>query len=290
MKLRFLGTLLVVVACAWAQQPSVQTPKSSTVEAQDYSLEAKSFIDALLKISARFRLPLGVEWVRTEDTLRPVRFSWSHATATEEIQSVVSMQAGYGWRTEDGVVHVFKRDLVADKQNPLNITIESFDEQPETVAWANNDLYQMVSHVVRHPELHGSIGSVLGDPKPVFRFAAQNVTARSILNKIVTAGLLAPVARMDRVWIVTFPETPVLSRTGFLHRTQTDSGAHQRIRSAGTVEIGGCQKKGSPQESDGSLTGVRFVAGRVSVDWRVETRRLDQDSRLARLHCVPPRD
>ncbi len=38
---------------------------------------------------------------------------------------------------------------------------------------------------------------------------------------------------------------------------------------------------GSAQESDGSLTGVRFVAGRVSVDWRVETRRLDQDSRLA---------
>ena len=216
MKLRFLGMLLVVVACAWAQQPSVQTPKSSTVEAEDYSLEAGSFIDALLKISAQFRLPLGVEWVRTEDTLRPVRFSWNHATAMDVVQSVVSMQAGYDWRTEDGVVHVFKRGLVADKRNPLNIIIESFDEQPETVGWANNDLNQMVSHVVWHPEVHGSIGSVLGDPEPVFRFAAQNVTARSILNKIVTAGLLAPVARMDRVWIVTFPETPVLSPTGFL--------------------------------------------------------------------------
>jgi hypothetical protein len=217
MKLRFPATLLVVVVCAWAQQPSVQTPKSSTIEVEDYSLEAKSFIDALLKISVQFRLPLGVEWVKTEDTLKPVRFSWSHATATEVIQSVVSMHAGYDWRTEDGVVHVFKRDLVEDNRNPLNITIKSFDEQPETVGWANNDLYQMVSHVVRHPGLHGSIGSVLGGPdEPVFRFAAQNVTARSILNKIVTAGLLASAARMDRVWIVTFPETPVLSRTGFL--------------------------------------------------------------------------
>src|SRR5271156_493955 len=27
------------------------------------------------------------------------------------------------------------------------------------------------------------------------------------------------------------------------HRTQTDSGAHQRIRSAGDLEIGSCQKK-----------------------------------------------
>jgi hypothetical protein len=201
----------------WAQQTSVQPPKSSTLEVQDYSLEANSFIDALLKISVQFRLPLGVEWVRTEDLLKPIRFSWSHATATDVVQSVVSVQAGYDWRTEDNVVHVFKRDLVEDNRNPLNITIESFDEQPETVAWADNDLYQMVSHVVRHPELQGITGSVLGSPgEPVFRFAAQNVTARSILNKIVTAGLLAPAARMDRIWIVTFPQTPILSRTGFL--------------------------------------------------------------------------
>jgi hypothetical protein len=157
-----------------------------------------------------------MEWVKTEDTLKPVRFSWSHATATEVIQSVVSMHAGHDWRTENGVIHVFRRDLVDDSRNLLNITIKEFDGRPETVAWTNYNLYQMVSHVVRHPELHGSIGSVLGDPKPVFRFAAQNITARSILNKIVTAGLLAPAARMDRVWIVTFPETPVLSRTGVL--------------------------------------------------------------------------
>jgi cytochrome P450 len=44
---------------------------------------------------------------------------------------------------------------------------------------------------------------------------------------------------------------------------------------------------GSEQESDGTLTGVHFVAGRVSVDWRVETRRLDQDTGLAGVHGLP---
>src|SRR6202023_2268859 len=115
------------------------------------------------------------------------------------------------------VVHVYQRTLEADSRNLLIITIKSFDEQPEAVTWANNDLFQMVSHVVRHPELSGISGSVLGHPgEPVFRFAAQNVPARSILNKIVTGGLATSVSRMNRIWIATFPERPIFSRTGFL--------------------------------------------------------------------------
>jgi hypothetical protein len=102
-------------------------------------------------MSAEFRFPLGIEWVKMEHTLKPVRFSWSRTTVADVIQAVVSMHTGYDWRTEDDVVHVFQRELMNDKRNPLNITIKEFDQQPETVAWASNDLYQMVSHVVRHP-------------------------------------------------------------------------------------------------------------------------------------------
>ena len=218
MKFPIPASLLLVlyVAFAWAQSPA-QTPNPATDEVQNYSLEANSLIDALLKISAKFQFPLGVEWVKTENTLKPFQFSWTHATLADVMQAVVSMQAGYGWRIEDSVIHVFKRNLVNDNRNLLNIKIESFDEQPETISWANNDLYQMVLEVVRHPEQHGIGGSVLGYPgEPVFRFAAKNVPARSILDKIVTAGLNGPERRMMRIWVVTFPDKPVLSRTGFL--------------------------------------------------------------------------
>ena len=71
--------------------------------------------------------------------------------------------------------------------------------------------------MVRHPELQGIAVSVLGGPgEPVFRFDAENVPARSILDKIVTAGLKAAAHSMTRIWVATFPEKPVLSRTGFL--------------------------------------------------------------------------
>jgi hypothetical protein len=34
---------------------------------EEYSLQANSFIDALLKISLRFLVPMGVEWLKSAD-------------------------------------------------------------------------------------------------------------------------------------------------------------------------------------------------------------------------------
>ena len=129
MKLSFAALLLIAVSAS-AQQ------SFSADEVQIYSLEANSLIDALLKISAQFQFPLGVEWVKSADTLKPVRVTRSHTTVENVMQAVVSQYAGYEWR--NGVIHVFKRDLMADTRNPLNITIKSIGEESETVGWANN--------------------------------------------------------------------------------------------------------------------------------------------------------
>jgi hypothetical protein len=213
MKFSYAGALPLICVSAWAQQ------SVSADEVPNYSLEANNFIDALLKVSNQFQFPLGVEWVKSEDTLKPVRFSRSGTTVNDIIQAVLSQYAGYEWRTEDGVVHVFQRDLITDTRNPLNITIKRIGEESETVGWANNNLLQMVSHVVRHPELSGISGSVLGGPgEPVFSFTADNTQARNILNQIVTSGTgtTPPTPGMNRIWIATFPEKPLFSRTGFL--------------------------------------------------------------------------
>ena len=206
-----LAWVLLGAASASAQQP---LPAGVV---QNYSLEAGSFLDALLKVSAQFRFPLGVEWVKSADTLKPVRFSREATTVSDIIQSVASMPPGYDWRVENGVVHVFQTKLVNDSRNPLNIMIDSFDQWPETVSWANNNLFQRVSRVVRHPELSGIGGSVLGYPgEPRFLFAAKNIAARSCLDKIVSAGLPIPLPGMKRIWVATFPERQTFSRTGFL--------------------------------------------------------------------------
>jgi hypothetical protein len=132
------------------------------------------------------------------------------------------MCPGYDWRTEHGVVYVFQRQLEADSRNPLNINVNgSAWNQSMTIREANSLLAQFLGQII-HPTpigrgIGGSFPSGVGEP--VFLFAAQNVPARKILNQIVTSGLrtmpqLTPT--MKRVWIVTFPETPAFSRTGFL--------------------------------------------------------------------------
>ena len=206
----------VLLFCGLSIPSWPQTPVLLRMPVDEYSLQANSFIGALLKISVRFLVPMGVEWVKSADTLKPVQFTRTHTTAADVIRVVVSTHAGYAWRMEDGVVHVFQRDLVKDRRNPLNITID-FDEEPETVTLANNDLFQMVSHVARTPELPGIAYNRFGSAvEPVFSFAARSGPARSILSKIVTAGLSAAMPSMKRVWVATFPENPVYSRTGFL--------------------------------------------------------------------------
>jgi hypothetical protein len=162
MKLSFSAILLLIVASASAQQ-------SSSGEVQNYSLEANNFIDALLKISAQFQFPLGVEWVKTADTLKPVRFSRNRTTVKDIIQAVVSMYAGYDWRTEDGVVHVFQRDLVKDSRNPLNITVKTFGWNHKMIfSEANSLLAQLVGQVVDPLPigrgLGGSFPSGVGEP------------------------------------------------------------------------------------------------------------------------------
>lgn len=208
------AALLLIASSAWAQP--------SHYDVENYSLETNSFIDALLKISARFQFPLGVEWVKSADTLKPIQFSWTRTTLTEILRAVVSTPIGYDWRMEDGVVHVFNRTLMENPRNPLNVVIQSFGQAPQTVGFANAVLSGMVGNVVRHPESHGIAGSVLGYPgEPEFRFPAENVPARTVLNEIVMAGLLTAGPSTQRIWIATFPEPPTFSRIGFLEVVPT---------------------------------------------------------------------
>jgi hypothetical protein len=64
-----LPALLWLIVASASAQPQ---PPSNAREVQDYSLQADNLIDALLKISAHFQIPMGVEWVKSADTLKPV--------------------------------------------------------------------------------------------------------------------------------------------------------------------------------------------------------------------------
>jgi hypothetical protein len=110
-----------------------QVPAPMNKKVASYAVQADTFIDALLKIATRFEFPLAVEWVKTADTLQPVRPSQNETTAAAVLDAVVSSHPGYAWQVENGIVHVFPKSIVTDSRNPLNVRISGFPKGPLTV-------------------------------------------------------------------------------------------------------------------------------------------------------------
>jgi hypothetical protein len=191
-------------------------------EVQDYSLEAPTFLEALLKASADFQFPLGVEWVKSAGTLKPVQLSRSSVTAEEVIQAVVSMHAGYEWRLEDGVVHVFNTALMGAARNPLNAKLQFFgftDCQPMIRRIAEVYLEMNVRGAVA-PKVGGGWGfSIAGSiDEPKIQFRCTDLSARYVLNRIVALSI-------QHAWIATFPEKAALTPTGFLEEVPILAGS-----------------------------------------------------------------
>ena len=175
------------------------------------SLQSSSFIDALLKVASQFKLPLAVEWIKSPDTLKPIRLSANYTTAGEALDAVVSAQGDYDWRMESGIVHVFQKTMVNDPRNPLNARI-NLPEGNWTVIDANNFLLQSIGPLV------DSIGpKVVPVPapfeeEPQFHLGAKDAPVREVLDKIITASKM-------KIWVVTFPSDLPLTVKGFWDTT-----------------------------------------------------------------------
>jgi hypothetical protein len=176
------------------------------------SLQASSFVDALLKTASRFQLPLAVEWVQSPDTLKPVRLAPNSATPTEAIEAIVSFHTDYAWQLENGVIHVFPKAIVNDPRNPLNVIVSQVPDRSWTVRDADNFLFQSIGQTVR---LTGPKVLPVSSPagsEPQFHLAASNAPAREVLNQIITASKM-------KIWVATFPGSSPLTVKGFWETT-----------------------------------------------------------------------
>jgi hypothetical protein len=226
--MRSLIPVLLVAAFAAAQPdaPVQSRDRQGAVPAgapgdRAPSLQANSFIDALLKTASRFQLPLAVEWVQSPDTLKPVRLGASFATSTEAIEAIVSSHTDYAWQLENGIIHVFPKAMVNDPRNPLNVIVSQVPDRSWTVRDADNFLFQSIGQAVRSigpkvlpvssPAGHGPSGRN-EESEPQFHLAAGNAPVREVLNQIITASKM-------KIWVATFPGSSPLTVKGFWETT-----------------------------------------------------------------------
>jgi hypothetical protein len=149
---------LVLLVSTAAVQVSAQdlTPERKPISS--YSLDASSFIDALIKVASQFELPLAVEWIKSPN---PIRLSRSNTNASEVLEAVVSVQGDYVWQLENGIVHVFQKTMIDDPRNPLNVRIDTLPDGRWTANDADNFMFQAIGQAVR------SIGpKVVPVPRP----------------------------------------------------------------------------------------------------------------------------
>ena len=206
------------------ESPAEAFQRKVNAKVERYAVSEDSFVQALAKVSAEFELPMGIEWVRTAETLGPADLSLKDVTVHQIISSIIQTQAGYDFEISDGFVHVFRKDLKDDTRNFLNLKIGKFQAQEEYAASIGRRLRDRVRRKIQPPEPPppggGGIGGSLmiggGDRKISFQY--EDVMVREILFRFVASTDL-------RIWIATFSDRPPTTKYGFRSVIATDGRA-----------------------------------------------------------------
>lgn len=210
----------------------LQTPSSSPVRGapdmpktfearlqahvEDYQFSGGDFLDALLIAAAEYKIPMGIVLVGTPSATQRLRFSKKDATVQEIIQALVETQPGYKMEVGEGLVHIFPRTLVPDRENFLSLKVPDFEVRNQVVELAERRLHEVVNATVWPPKPQpagraaGGTGSSqlveVGDPELTLRL--ENSTVQDVLDALTLASGRG-------VWIVTFAPAGSLTPTGY---------------------------------------------------------------------------
>jgi hypothetical protein len=216
----FLFSLLFFTSVGVPQQhESTELRAKLDARVSEYSLSSSGLADALIKLSKKFEIPIGIEWVRDEEASRGLTRTWRDETIRDIVRSIVKEYPGYDLQLEDGVVHVFRQDLLNDSRNFLNLKVpDFFDVHQEPAGFANIQLRTVIQNIVspRHasPDAGegGSYTSGSVDERP-FTLTLRGLTVRQALESLAAVS-------EHNIWVVTFSDTSELTPTGF-RRTET---------------------------------------------------------------------
>lgn len=214
--------LLAVMLFTPAKMPA--RPEGTELRAKldarvtQYSLSATGLADALARTSKQFQVPMGIEWVKDKQALQGFSRTWKGETVRHVLSSIVAAYPGYGFTVEDGVVHVFRRDLLEDTHNFLNLKVPDFFEvRQQPAGLANVELRTVVQNTVSPRNLPpgaGEAGSyATGIPEKPLTVSLRGLTVREALEKLAAAS-------EHNIWVATFSDTSEFTPTGF-RRTET---------------------------------------------------------------------
>jgi hypothetical protein len=220
---RLLIPALFLALCppSVAGERSIQQKLQATAE--NYTVSAPTFAGAIAAVASRFEIPVGIEIVATPSVLSPVNRTWRKASAREILTTLVHSEKGYALRIDDGIVHIFRRDIIHERSNFLNIRLKKFEVRDSVATVAQRDVAGMVHPRFLPPKPpqpgpYGIAGStVLNWGDRTFSLSLRDVTVCGVLDKIALSSNYP-------IWIVAFAPGDALTPTG-LRRTVSPTHA-----------------------------------------------------------------
>lgn len=171
-------------------------------QVQQYSINGKNFVGALIQISSDFQIPMGICWAINKPTDSEKRFSWKNATVRSMIDDIVKSQPGYKTENVNGVVHILAP--IPSRQNFLGLRIGNFSLHDQAVEIANYRLHDLAGTLPTGSRQVSIAGP--GDSKITLDLT--DSTLESALDAIVTAS-------NRKLWVVTYSSDTHLGRRGF---------------------------------------------------------------------------
>jgi hypothetical protein len=124
---------LALAGPSWTQPPNPQSREALKLNerlaspVQHHTLTADNFLLALLEVAGQYKIPMGIQWVRTPAALRPIRLGLADTNVRGAIQAIADTQPGYIVEVSDDVVHVCPEELIPGNQNLLTLRLDRFD-------------------------------------------------------------------------------------------------------------------------------------------------------------------
>lgn len=218
--MRFSLSVLCLVFLSLSAPPPPPLVSSSTLSQESspglfdarvpfYESNDSTFVQALIHLASKAKIPLGVEWIETEDTLAPLNTKFENASYREILTRLIKDRPHYEWEISNGVVHVFPKGAMEDPTDFVNLYQGMFEVKNERVAVASYRLRLIIQKEINPPlpkiagqgavsaeGIGGSVASGLGDSPLTFRL--EHVRVRDILDTFAIKSDL-------KIWVVTRP-------------------------------------------------------------------------------------
>ncbi len=167
---------------------------------ENYDLGVLNFVEALVRVSSDFEIPMGIAWIDTPAASAQRNLAWKDTTVQEILRAIVNSQPGYQLELSNDVAHI-SLPSIPERQNFLAIRLKSFAVHNQYSELASLKLHNLIT-----PPAYAGI-SVGGDIEPKITVELDNPTVRDALDAII-------VNSTKKIWIVTFIDGRGLTTAG----------------------------------------------------------------------------